>query len=121
MDHQDDRAIGVIGILIVLVLIVGGIVVSVPVGYYLGDGAVEAVVVDKKCGSNPLGETSKVTVETRFPVPGVQHVVKEFPNDKCNLVNKDNYVEHRLRSGRTTLYQSEGGSCIYDSEKGIGC
>ncbi len=111
----------IVAILIVLVLGVVGVFGAWVGALYAADAPVQAVVTGKQCGSIPTQQSSQVAVQTKWPVPGIDHTVTEFPNDKCHLVNKDNFVEYHMRSGRTTLYQREGGTCIYDSVKGIGC
>lgn len=120
---MDDEAIGVIAIIAIAagaLLAIGGIWIG---SFYLGDKAVEATIIDKSCGLGP-GSTSTVAVETKFPVPGIEHKLREFPNDQCAILTagKDgNFVQYHVRSSHTILYENEGGPCIWDSETGVGC
>lgn len=81
---------------------------------YATDMEVEASVVDKEC--NPLGAS---TVTVRANLLGVTHTAP-VDTQVCALLQAENFVEYRLRSGRTSLYESEGGRCLYDSEQGLG-
>lgn len=115
---MDDKAFGLIawiavGVagLIVVVAAIGGIM-------YMADTPIGATVVDKDCGSSPFGATSKVTVETKFPIPGIEHTIKDFDNTICNTLRageNGNFAEYYLKSERTVLYDREGGACLYDS------
>lgn len=101
---------GVVG-LVVLLGAIAGI-------YYATDGAVDATVTDKQCGFG--GGT--VTVVTKFPVSGIEHTLQDVPADQCNVINKGNFVRYNLQSERTSIWQSEGGSCLYDTKYGpTGC
>lgn len=100
--------LGVVG-LVVLLGGIGGI-------YYATDGAVDATVTDKQCGFN--GGT--VTVVTEFPIPGIEHTLQDVPSNQCSVINKGNFVRYHLQSERTSIWQSEGGACVYDTEYGVG-
>ena len=50
---------------------------------------------------------------------GLEHDVKGIPDQQCSLLSRGNYVEYRIRSRHTTLYEAEGGDCIYDSATGV--
>ncbi|MGB1586434.1 MAG: hypothetical protein ACPHID_05255 [Thermoplasmatota archaeon] len=120
---MDDKGLGLIAIiamaaggLIVLLAAIGGIL-------YMTDTAVEATVIDKDCSSSPLGATSQITVKTKFPIPGIEHTIKEFDNTICNGLRAGedgNYAKYYLKSERTVLFEREGGQCLYDSN-GIKC
>jgi hypothetical protein len=93
---------------------------------YATDYGLEATVVGKDCGATgggggtpfPLAAPS-VTVKTK--VGGLRHT-QGLPAQQCAVVQVGNFVIYHIRSGRTSLYQSEGGSCIYDSVGGVnGC
>lgn len=116
---------GALQVVLITLGVLGGIVVAVPAGYYLTDGAVEAVVIKRpSCGLIPIGGNGKVTIQTTMPVPGVEHTL-EIPKDKCNMLAKDNYVRHTLRTERTSLWTKDpddGGRCIWDTNGGAnGC
>ncbi|HUR63594.1 MAG TPA: hypothetical protein VM241_03845 [Candidatus Thermoplasmatota archaeon] len=87
---------------------------------YATDYGVEATVVSKDCGAGggvvPLAAPS-VTVRTK--VAGLRHT-QGLPAQQCAAVPVGGFVVYHIRSGRTTLYESEGGSCIYDSVNGVG-
>src|SRR5688572_15057043 len=83
---------------------------------YMSDYVVEATVVDKSCKS-PIPQRGDVTVEAK--VLGLQHTVTNVPAQQCAAVNAGNFVVYRIRSERVSLYQSEGGACIYDSAGGV--
>lgn len=110
--------LGIVGLAIVLAAVAGGL--------YLNDYAIEATVIDKDCGSSGGvfggGATSKVTVRTK--AFGIEHTLKDFDNSKCQILRAGedgNFAVYHVRSERTILYEREGGSCIYDSAKGLGC
>lgn len=106
-------AMGLLGtsLAIVAVLVVGVLGVG---GYlYATDYKLEATVQDTDCGRGDVDVKTKLF--------GLEHTVPDVPAQQCNLLAPGNFVEYRLRSERTTLYQSEGGACIYDSETGPAC
>jgi len=94
---------------------------------YATDYGVQATVVGKDCGSSggssgggifPVSGPS-VTVKTKMA--GLRHT-QSLPAEQCGIVQVGNFVIYHIRSGRTSLYQSEGGTCIYDSVGGVnGC
>jgi hypothetical protein len=93
---------------------------------YATDYGVEAVVVSKECGGSggspggpfPLAAPS-VTVKTKLG--GLRHT-QSLPPQQCAVVQAGNYVVYHIRSGRTVLYDHEGGRCLYDSTGGLaGC
>ncbi|MEA3191404.1 MAG: hypothetical protein QOD77_1986 [Thermoplasmata archaeon] len=88
-------------------------IVAVATAYAI-DMKVQASVVDKSC--NPLGES---TVTVRAKVLGVTHTAP-VDTEVCATLQPDNFVEYRLRSGRTSLYEAEGGRCLFDTEHGLG-
>lgn len=117
MDEMGDEgvgllaaiALGVVGLFVVIAAI-GGVM-------YLADAKVGAEVIDKRCGSLPTGSSSTVVVETKFPIPGIEHTVKQMDNNSCQaLVEGRSYAEYHLRSERVVLYEREGGRCLYDSD-----
>jgi hypothetical protein len=108
---------GLLGLAFKIAFVLVVLVVSVAGLLYASDFAVEATVVDKDCGPL-LGDNGQVTVRTKLF--GIEHTMGGLPASQCSLVQQDNFVEYRIRSGRTSLYESEGGRCIYDSVDGIG-
>jgi hypothetical protein len=120
---MDDDAFGLItlilfgvGSLIVLVAAAGGIM-------YMNDTAIGATVIDKDCTASPIGASSQVTVKTKFPIPGIEHTIKEFDNAVCNGLragDNGNFAEYYVKSERTIMYEREGGACLFDSD-GVKC
>jgi hypothetical protein len=91
---------------------------------YATDYGLQATVVGKDCslpgssGTFPLAAPS-VTIKTK--IGGLRHT-QSLPVDQCGAIQVGNFVVYHIRSGRTSIYQSEGGSCIYDSVGGLhGC
>lgn len=98
---------------------------------YATDYGLQATVVSKDCvggaGSSPSGgplplgyapaDGPSVTVKTK--IGGLRHT-QSLPSDQCTAVPVGGFVVYHIRSGRTSLYQSEGGACIYDSVGGVG-
>lgn len=75
---------------------------------YLQDYKLEAHVQDTRC------ERSEVEIKTKQF--GIVHTVTEVPLNECLVLQVGSFVEYRIRSQRTTLYLSEGGDCVYDSQ-----
>jgi hypothetical protein len=107
-----------------------GLLVAVVAGgaiLYATDYGLEADVVGKDCSGTgggapgsplPLGSPS-VTVKTKLG--GLRHT-QSLPAQQCAVVQVGNFVVYHVRSARTSVYQAEGGSCIYDSTGGpAGC
>jgi hypothetical protein len=88
---------------------------------YATDYGVQATVRSTQCGTPGfLGSgagTGAVTIQTK--IAGLRHT-QAVPNDQCLLISPGNFVVYHIRSGRTSLYKSEGGTCIYDSVGGAG-
>ncbi len=121
---MDDEAVGLIAWILIGL---GGLVVALGAAggiMYDADTTVGATVIEKQCagGTFTSGSNSEVTVETRFPVPGIKHTLTEFSDSQCQILQSGkSYAEYSIRSGRTVLYSEEGGRCIYDSATGLGC
>lgn len=119
----DEDGIGALAIALIAagILVVGlGIAIG---SFFVADRAVEAVITDKDCGIGP-GSSSTITVQTKFPIPGIDHTITDFDNLQCSGLRDGedgNFVEYHVQSGRTILYESEGGECIWDSETGFVC
>lgn len=121
---MDDSGIGIVaglllaGVAIVaLVAVVGGIL-------WATDYGLEATVVDKDCSGGLLGGASgsSVTVETK--AFGIAHTMRDFPDAQCHGLragDDGNFVRYHIRTGHTTLYEREGGDCIWDSRTGVVC
>jgi hypothetical protein len=73
------------------------------------DYKVTADVEDKRC------DALQVTVRTRQL--GIEHTVQDVPLAQCLLLEPGDYVEYRIRTQRTTLYDATG-DCVYDSVTG---
>lgn len=109
---------------LVLLVLVGALAVAAIVagGAFVSDAKVQATVVDKQCPTpTPFGSaTGQVTVRTKLF--GIRYTVTDIASAQCALVQSNNFVEYHLRSQRTSLWQREGGSCIWDSVHGLnGC
>ncbi|HET6399059.1 MAG TPA: hypothetical protein VFH47_05855 [Candidatus Thermoplasmatota archaeon] len=100
--------------LVLLALV--GLAVLVAGTFYARDGAIEATVQDKSCS---LFGPGAVTVKTKFL--GIDHTVQGVAPEACATVQPGNYVEYHVRSQRTKLYDADGGRCLFDSERGLGC
>lgn len=96
------------GILVGLVLALAGFL-------YASDYAVEATVQDKRCS------LAGSEIDVRTKAFGIDHTVRDVPLGSCHLVQPGNFATYHVRSGRTTLYASEGGDCLYDSARGVAC
>lgn len=99
----------IVGLAIVLV----GVVVGAVAIFWLSDGAIEADVVEKDCGL----ARSTVTVETRWF--GIRHTA-DVDRPQCEVVPQDGFVKYHVRSGRTVIYEAEGGECIWDTGSALG-
>jgi hypothetical protein len=102
--------------LVVAVVAVAGIA-------YATDYGMEATVVSKDCGAGgdggnpiPLSDPS-VTVKTRI---GELRHTQSIPATECQAIQPGNFVVYHIKSGRTSLFETEGGKCIYDSIGGVG-
>lgn len=136
---MDDEAFGLIAwILIGVGGVVGAIALTGGI-MYAADAKVGADVTDARCAGGgggggggllgnslaPQASNSEVDVKTNFPIPGIDHTVKEFDDDTCRTLDtlmlngKEPYAEYHIRSGHTILYDERGGQCLYDSETGV--
>ena len=114
---DDSALVGVIAI--VALVLVGGTVATG--GYlYATDYTLKADVQDKLC-LGPLAPDDGNTVSVKTRLLGLGHDVTGIPDQQCQLLSEGNYVEYRIRSRHTTLYEKEGGKCIYDTVTGILC
>lgn len=96
--------------------IVGGLLGAALVAgavLYAIDFQVDATVQETDC------DLLQVKVQTKLF--GIDHTVTDLPADQCRAISPGNFVEYRLRTQRTTLYETEGGDCLYDSETGPYC
>lgn len=115
---MDDNGVGLLAW--ILIGVVGLVAVAGVAGgiMYSTDTSVGATVIYKDCQGSIISNApqSIVTVETKFPVPGIEHTVEEVDNSACHALNPGrSFVEYHIRSGRTILYESEGGQCLYDT------
>lgn len=120
---MDDKGFGIIAAILAAAVGLVLLVVAMAGAFYLSDMPVGATVTDKSCAIG-IGARSTLEVTTKFPVPGVTHVITDFDNQQCHGLragDNGNYAEHHLRSGRTILFESQGGACIWDSDKGFIC
>lgn len=104
------------GVFLLVALIVGA-VIAVPVVagivLYSRDYRVDATVTDTRC---EVGE-----VQVRTKAFGIDHTAKGVPSAACAQLEEGNFVQYRIRTQRTTVYDTEGGRCLYDSETGANC
>lgn len=115
---MDDAAL--VGTLVVIGLVLVGGAVGTGAYLYATDYVLKADVQDKLClGPVAPDDGNVVSVKTR--VLGLDHDVKGIPDQQCQLLSEGNYVEYHVRTKHTTLYEREGGKCIYDSLTGIFC
>ena len=118
MRAMDDAAL--VGVLVVAALVVFGGIVGTGAYLYATDYVLKADVQDTLClGPLQPDDANVVSVKTR--VLGLDHDVKGIPDQQCQLLSEGNYVEYHVRSRHTTLYEEEGGRCIYDSLTGVLC
>ena len=85
-----------------------GLVAIAAGGAYIADYGLEGTVVEKRCPS--------LTVETKLL--GIRHTKDDVPLLQCGAIQVGNFVVYHIRSGRTLVYQSEGGRCLFDSDRG---
>lgn len=94
-----------------LLLVVGiglGVLILFAGVAYAVDAPVEATIREKDC----LAVQPTVSIVTELL--GIPHTLK-MTQDKCSLIQKDNFVRYHLRSGHTTIFASKGGACVFDS------
>jgi hypothetical protein len=96
------KVIGVVILLVVVVIAAGAFA-------YATDYGVEATVQEKECSLNP----STVTVKTKMG--GLVETV-DVARQECGIIEVGNFVIYHIRSGRTTIYNAEGGQCVYDTQ-----
>lgn len=76
---------------------------------WASDYAVTADIEQTRC------DVSQVLVRTRQF--GLEHTVEDVPITQCLLLEPGDFVEFRIRTQRTTLYDADG-QCVYDSVSG---
>ncbi len=109
------------GLLAWTFLAVAGLVaVAVAAGGYLyaTDYAMEATVKEKSCAFPITLPDAQNQVAVRTKVFSIDHTVTDVSDAVCGILRPGNFVEYHIRSGRTVLYESEGGDCLWDSESG---
>lgn len=100
------KIIGVVVLLVVLLVVVA-------VSAYAMDYGVEATVEKTNCGLQPP------TVTVDAGMFGTRDV--EVTPDQCGILRPNNFVVYHIRTQHTTIYETEGGRCLYDSETGLYC
>jgi hypothetical protein len=110
-----------------LVLRIAGGLLAVVLGLgglaYATDYGVEATVVEHRCGASTLlggSGAGEATVRAKM-LPTVRHTVTDLPSQVCNALHDGNLVVYHVRSGRTMLYDHDGGPCVYDSATRAAC
>jgi hypothetical protein len=115
---MDDAALA--GFLVVAGLVLVGAAAGTGAYLYATDFTLKADVQETLClGPVQADDANVVAVKTR--VLGIDHEVKGIPDQQCQLLSEGNYVEYRVRSKHTTIYEREGGKCIYDTVTGVLC
>lgn len=107
---------GVLAVLAVAILIVATL--------YVIDHPVDARVESKQCGGGIITFLPQQQARVTVRVLALDRLVTldDLPPDQCALVNDGNHVRYHIRSGRTSIWQYEGGPCIWDSLYGLfGC
>lgn len=105
---------GVVGKILAVVVGLVLLVVLIGVGAYAADYGAEANVTGKDCQASPP------TVDAKTKLFGVKRTV-DVERQQCFVIEKGNFVVYRIRSGQTTIYEVEGGQCLYDTKTGPGC
>lgn len=105
---------GLVGKIVAVVVGVLLLLVVVGVALYTSDYAARADVTGKDCQARPP------TVDVTTRLFGVDRTV-EVAQQECFLMEKGNFVVYRIRTGQTTIYEFEGGKCIYDTVTGPAC
>lgn len=98
-----------VGKLIGLAILLVVVVVVLGVGAYALDYGVEATVTNTDCGASPP------MVEVRTKLLGTTHDVPVSSN-QCFAIQRGNFVVYHIRTERATIYDREGGRCLYDTE-----
>jgi hypothetical protein len=115
---MDDSAL--VGVIVTVALCLVGATAGTAGYLYATDYVLKADVQDTLClGPLQPDDSNVVSVKTR--TFGFGHDVKGIPDQQCQLLSSGNYVEYHLRTKHTTLYEREGGKCIYDSLTGVLC
>jgi hypothetical protein len=119
---MDGQGVGLLAAIALLAIAALVVVTAAAAILYATDSKVGATVVETECGTRPLADASRVTVVTKFPLPGIEHRMVDVDNAACiSLVEGQSYAEYFLRSGRVVLYEREGGSCMHDTAARRGC
>jgi len=99
-------------LLLVALAVVGGALA------WMADYGVEATVTRTDCVPSFGGDAaSTVSVQANLVPLGAD---VKLPYQQCVALQNGNFVIYHVRSGRTSLYQRQGGPCIYDSAGGVG-
>ena len=87
----------------------------------VGGTAAYLYASDYKADASVQDDCSGGAVPVKTKLLGLEYTVRNVPAHECVLLHKGNFVEYRIRSKHTTLYEVEGGRCIYDTLTGPGC
>jgi len=99
---------GLVGTIVRVALIVVVVVVALGGFLFATDYGLAATITKKDCSSNPPTITAKTNsfgIVHTMPVSGQQ----------CGIIQPGNYVIYHIRSQHTTVYDRQGGRCMFDT------
>ncbi len=93
------------------IVVVGGLILG---GLWAFDIGVGATIEGKRCVAG------EIDIKTQWF--GAETTLTDVPAQQCAAIQNGNFVEYHIRSERTSIWASEGGQCIWDTEHGpAGC
>jgi hypothetical protein len=111
---------GLVGVIVAIVAVLAAATAGTAGYLYATDAILKADVKGTLC-LGPLQPDDDNTISVKTRLLGLDHDVTGVPDQECQLVDQGNYVEYHVRSRHTTLYERQGGKCIYDTLTGVLC
>lgn len=100
-----------IGRIVAIALLAVFAVAGWGIWFVASDQPIDATVEERDCAAVPTGESHVVVKTKSF---GFKHTAP-VTFEQCRALPDHAFVQYHVRSGRTLIYEFEGGACIIDT------